>query len=163
MGRLRKMLIKTLNTIKIIIEWFENYILKIFPVVLIILTIAAVFNRYFLYSAMSWNEEISLYIMMLIVFWGIIHAARNDKHFRLYFLLDRLKEKDQKYLETLLLFICFFISLLGVYFGIKIVSIINSKTVILKIPHSIIISSTMVMGFIGMSIEYLFKILKKIK
>jgi hypothetical protein len=37
------------------------------------------------------------------------------------------------------------------------------KTVSLKIPNSIILFSTIAMGFIGMSVRYLYKIINRIK
>jgi len=156
-------LIKIIKTIKKYFEWFGNYVLNIFPGLLIILTIIAVFNRYFLDYPMSWNEEISLWISMAIVFWGIIHASKNNKHFRIDILMKSLKEREQKYLEVMILVILLLISLLGIYFGIKIVTMTSSKTVVFRIPQKIIILSTMVMGFIGISLEYLYQLITKIK
>jgi len=144
-------------------EWFGSNILNIFPVLLIILTIIAVFNRYFLDYPISWYEEISLWISMAIVFWGIIHASKNNKHFRIDLLMKSLKEREQKYLEVMILVVCLLISILGIYFGIKIVVMTSSKTAVFRIPQKMIILSTMVMGFIGMSLEYLYQVITKIK
>jgi len=156
-------LLKIIKTIKKYFEWFGNSILNIFPVLLTILTIIAVFNRYLLDYPMSWNEEISLWISMAIVFWGIIYASKNNKHFRIDLLMKNLKEREQKYLEVMILIVCLLISLLGIYFGIKIVVMTSSKTDVFRIPQKIIILSTMVMGFIGMSLEYLYQVITKIK
>ena len=144
-------------------EWFGSNILNIFPVLLIILTIIAVFNRYFLDYPISWYEEISLWISMAIVFWGIIYASKNNKHFRIDLLMKSLKEREQKYLEVMILVVCLLISILGIYFGIKIVVMTSSKTAVFRIPQKMIILSTMVMGFIGMSLEYLYQVITKIK
>lgn len=156
-------MVKIIKTIKKYFEWFGNNILNIFPVLLIILTIIAVFNRYFLDYPMSWNEEISLWIYMVIVFWGIIYASKNNKHFRIDLMMKSLKEREQKYLEVMILIVCLLISLLGIYFGIKIVVMTSSKTAVFRIPQKMIILSTMVMGFIGMSLEYLYQVITKIK
>ena len=156
-------MVKIIKTIKKYFEWFGNNILNIFPVLLIILTIIAVFNRYFLDYPISWYEEISLWISMAIVFWGIIHASKNNKHFRIDLLMKSLKEREQKYLEVMILVVCLLISILGIYFGIKIVLMTSSKTAVFRIPQKMIILSTMVMGFIGMSLEYLYQVITKIK
>ena len=156
-------MVKIIKTIKKYVEWFGNSVLNIFPGLLIILTIIAVFNRYFLDYPMSWNEEISLWITMAIVFWGIVHASKNNKHFRIDLLMRSLKEREQKYLEIVILVVCLLISLLGIYFGIKIVVMTSSKTAVFRIPQKMIILSTMVMGFIGISLEYLYQVITKIK
>jgi len=156
-------LVKIIQIIKKYVEWFVNTVLNIFPGLLIILTIIAVFNRYLLDYPMSWNEEISLWITMAIVFLGIIHASKNDKHFRIDLLMRSLKEREQKYLEIVILAVCLLISLLGIYFGIKIVVMTSSKTAVFRIPQKMIILSTMVMGFIGISLEYLYQVITKIK
>ena len=156
-------MIKIIKIIKKYFEWFGNSVLNIFPGMLLILTIIVVFNRYFLDYPMSWNEEISLWITMAIVFWGIIHASKNNKHFRIDLLMKSLKEREQKYLEVIILVILLLISLLGIYFGIKIVVMTSSKTAVFRIPQKIIILSTMVMGFIGISLECLYQVITKIK
>lgn len=156
-------MVKIIKTIKKYVEWLGNIVLNIFPGLLIILTIIAVFNRYFLDYPMSWNEEISLWITMAIVFWGIVHASKNNKHFRIDLLMRSLKEREQKYLEIVILVVCLLISLLGIYFGIKIVVMTSSKTAVFRIPQKMIILSTMVMGFIGISLEYLYQVITKIK
>lgn len=156
-------MIKIIDRIRMYFEWMGSKIIKLFSVVLIILTIVAVFNRYFLGRPMSWNEEISLYLFMGISFWGIINASRDNEHFRVDLILEGLKGRKKECLELIILVVCLIISLLGVYFGIKIVSITTYRTVVLKIPQKIIILSTMVMGFIGMSVEYLYKLIKKIE
>ena len=156
-------MVKIIQIIKKYVEWFVNTVLNIFPGLLIILTIIAVFNRYLLDYPMSWNEEISLWITMAIVFLGIIHASKNDKHFRIDLLMRSLKEREQKYLEIVILAVCLLISLLGIYFGIKIVVMTSSKTAVFRIPQKMIILSTMVMGFIGISLEYLYQVITKIK
>ena len=156
-------MIKIIKIIKKYFEWFGNSVLNIFPGMLLILTIIVVFNRYFLDYPMSWNEEISLWITMAIVFWGIVHASKNNKHFRIDLLMRSLKEREQKYLEIVILVVCLLISLLGIYFGIKIVVMTSSKTAVFRIPQKMIILSTMVMGFIGISLEYLYQVITKIK
>ena len=156
-------MVKIIKTIKKYVEWLGNSVLNIFPGLLIILTIIAVFNRYFLDYPMSWNEEISLWITMAIVFWGIVHASKNNKHFRIDLLMRSLKEREKKYLEIVILVVCLLISLLGIYFGIKIVVMTSSKTAVFRIPQKMIILSTMVMGFIGISLEYLYQVITKIK
>ena len=141
----------------------EDKMLNIVPLLLLLVSIFAVFNRYFLKYSMGWYEEISIYLFMLLVYWGASKAARDESHYSVNIIIDKYKGKVRSYLEILIWSVCLLISLLGVYFGIKMCLITTMKTVSLKIPNSIILFSTIGMGFIGMSLRYLYKILNRIK
>jgi len=156
-------LLKILEKMGNYFTWIEDRIITIVSSLLIIVSIIAVFNRYFLKYSMSWYEEISIYLFMLLVYWGSIKAARDETHFSVSFIVDKFKGKFRSYLIIFIWLVCLLISLLGVYFGIKMSLITTMKTVSLKIPNSIILFSTVVLGFIGMSLRYLYKILNKIK
>ena len=141
----------------------ENKILTIIPLLLLLVSIFAVFNRYFLKYSMGWYEEISIYLFMLLVYWGASKASRDESHYSVNIIIDKFKGKVRSYLIIIIWSVCLLISLLGVYFGIKMSLITTMKTVSLKIPNSIILFSTIAMGFIGMSIKYSYKIINQIK
>jgi len=156
-------MIKILEKVENYFTWIENKILVIAPLLLVIVGIIAVFNRYFLKYSMSYYEEISIYLFMLLVYWGVSRAARDESHYSVTIIIDKFKGKARSYLMIIIWSVCLLISLLGVYSGIKISLITTMKTVSLKIPNSIILFSTIVVSFIGMSMRYLYKIINGIK
>ena len=157
------MLLRALKAINKHFEWIEEKVLIIIPFLLTILTIVAVFNRFLFRFSMSWYEEIALFFYMLIVYWGSSRASRDDTHFAVDFLKEKLRGKSLNYSEIIVWTVCLLITWLGVYFGIKMSLIVTMKTVSLKIPKSIIIFTTLTMGFFGMSLRYLYKIINKLK
>ena len=156
-------MLKILEKVVNYFTWIEDRMLTIVPLLLLIVSIFAVFNRYFFKYSMGWYEEISIYLFMLLVYWGTSKAARDESHYSVNIIIDKFKGKVRSYLIVIIWSVCLLISLLGVYFGIKMSLITTMKTVSLKIPNSIILFSTIAMGFIGMSVRYLYKIINKIK
>lgn len=156
-------MLKILKKIVNCFTWIEDRILTIIPLLLLLVSIFAVFNRYFLKYSMGWYEEISIYFFMLLVYWGASKAAKEESHYSVNIIIDKCQGRTRDYLEIIIWSVCLFISLLGAYFGIQMSLITTMKTVSLKIPNSIILFSTIAMGFIGMSIKYFYKIITKIK
>ena len=156
-------MLKILEKVVNYFTWIEDRMLTIVPWLLLIVSIFAVFNRYFFKYSMGWYEEISIYLFMLLVYWGTSKAARDESHYSVNIIIDKFKGKVRSYLIIIIWSVCLLISLLGVYFGIKMSLITTMKTVSLKIPNSIILFSTIAMGFIGMSVRYLYKIINRIK
>jgi len=156
-------LLKILKKVVNYFTWIEDRMLTIVPWLLLIVSIFAVFNRYFFKYSMGWYEEISIYLFMLLVYWGTSKAVRDESHYSVNIMIDKFKGKVRSYLIIIIWSVCLLISLLGVYFGIKMSLITTMKTVSLKIPNSIILFSTIAMGFIGMSVRYLYKIINRIK
>lgn len=156
-------MLKILEKVEIYFTWIENRIITITSLLLAIVSIIAVFNRYFFKYSMSWYEEISMYLFMLLVYWGSSKAARDKTHFSISIITDKFKSRNRSYLMIFICLACLLISLLGVYFGIKMSLITTQKTASLRLPSSIIMFSTIVMCFIGMSLRYLCEIINKIK
>lgn len=156
-------MLKILEKVVNYFTWIEDRMLTIVPLLLLIVSIFAVFNRYFFKYSMGWYEEISIYLFMLLVYWGTSKAARDESHYSVNIIIDKFKGKVRSYLIIIIWSICLLISLLGAYFGIQMSLITTMKTVSLKIPNSIILFSTIAMGFIGMSVRYLYKIINRIK
>jgi len=156
-------LLKVLEKLVNIFTWIEDKILTIFPLLLLLVSIFAVFNRYFLKYSMGWYEEISIYFYMLLVYWGASKASRDGSHYSVNLIIDKYEGKTRSYIEILIWLICLSISLLGTYFGFQMATITTMRTVSLKIPNSIILFTTIAMGFLGMSLKYLYKIINEIR
>jgi len=156
-------LLKIVKKIVSCFTWTENKILTIIPFLLLLVSVFAVFNRYFFKYSMGWYEEISLYLYMLLVYWGASKAAKDGTHYSVNLIIDKYKGRTRNYIDIFIHLVLISISLLGFYFGVKMSMITTMKTVSLRIPNSIILFTTIAMGFLGMSIKYLYKIIKLIK
>ena len=158
-------MLKILGKIDNCFTWIEHKILIIIPLLLTLLTITSVFNRYFyfLIKTISLNEEIAIYLFILLVYWGASNIAKDDKHLTVDLLKKKLKGKSRIYSEIIIYSISLLVSLCGVYFGIKMSLITNARTSVLRIPVSIILQSTMVVGFIGISLRYFIKMISILK
>jgi len=133
------------------------------PFLLLLVSTFAVFNRYFLKYSMGWYEEISLYLYMLLVYWGASKAAKDGTHYSVNLIIDKYQGRTRHYMNLFIWLVCLSISLLGAYFGVQMAMVTTMKTVSLRIPNSIILFTTIAMGFLGMSLKYLYKIIEQIK
>ena len=164
-----KILLKVLESTNDFYTKIEERIITITAFLLTFSTFAAVFSRYIIKKPVSWYEEISIFIYMLIVWWGASNVAKDDAHLKMTILADKLRGKVLIYLNLLIELVCLIVSILGIYFTIKMSLIITMKTVSLRIPYSIILLSSVAMGFFGLTLRYLYKfvsnlnILKNIK
>lgn len=156
-------MLKILEKLVNIFTWVEDRILTIFPLLLLLVSIFAVFNRYFLKYSMGWYEEISLYFYMLLVYWGASKASKDGSHYSVNLIIERYTGKTRSYIEIAIWLICLGISVLGTYFGFQMANITTMRTVSLKIPNSMILFTTIAMGFLGMSLKYLYKIMNEIQ
>ena len=154
---------KILEKLVNLFTWIEDRVLIIFPFLLLLISIFAVFNRYFLKYSMGWYEEISIYFYMLLVYWGASKAAKEGSHYNVTLIIDRYKGRTRSYIELFIWLVCLSISLLGIYFSIQMTMITTSKTVSLRIPNKIILSTTIALSFLGMSLKYLYKIVNHFK
>jgi TRAP-type C4-dicarboxylate transport system permease small subunit len=148
LGKTNNFLTKIENPFLIIIAFFS-----------ILLTLVAVFNRYFIGATIAWYEEISILLFRLLIYWGASNAAKDNEHLRVSILEDKLRGKAKIYLALFVSFVCIVISLMGIYFGCKICLSTTMRTVCLHIPNSIIIFSTLIMGFIGLTLRYIYQFL----
>ena len=155
-------MLKLLEKIDGYFTWIERKMLIIVPLFLTVLTISAVFNRYFIKRPMSWNEEIAIFLFMLLVYLGASNIARDDAHLSVSLLENKLQGRARIYLKILIWVISLSVSLFGVYFGIKMSLITTMRTNSLRIPNSVILFSTLVIGFMGISLRYFFKIVESI-
>ena len=161
-----EILLKVLKSANDFCTKIEERIIIITGFLLTLVTVVAVFNRYFLLKTMAWYEEISIFLYIILVYWGASNVAKDDAHLRVTILLDMLRGKNRICLNLLIELSCLILSILGVYFGIKMSLTITMKTVALRIPYSIILLFGLTIGFIGLTLRYLYKFvgsLNKIK
>jgi len=164
-----KILLKVLESTNDFYTKIEERIITITAFLLTFSTFVAIFSRYIIKKPVSWYEEISIFIYMLIVWWGASNVAKDDAHLKMTILADKLRGKVLIYLNLLISLVCLIVSILGIYFTIKMSLIITMKTVSLRIPYYIILLSSVAMGFFGLTLRYLYKfvgnlnILKNIK
>jgi len=135
----------------------EEVIIKIFSFLLTAVILIAVFNRFLIKNSMGWQEEISTFFYMVIVYYGISNAAKDeDGHLRVNILETKFKERTTfiYYLDVFRELICLIVCLLGFYSMLKISISITKSTVSLNIPYSIIWFSTAVISFFILSFRY---------
>ncbi|MDP3519414.1 MAG: TRAP transporter small permease [Hydrogenophaga sp.] len=80
-------------------RWSENFA-ALCLAVLVLITLANVLVRYFTDSSFAWTEEISVFIMVLMVFAGLVNHAALDTHIRVEFLLERGSSRRRGALRT---------------------------------------------------------------
>lgn len=61
--------------------------------VLVVMTIAAVFMRYFWNQPIQWTEEMSGFLMIWVVMLGAVVAERDRAHLTIPFVVDGLRKK----------------------------------------------------------------------
>jgi len=152
-----KILSKVLKSTNDFYTKIEKTIMTITAFLLTSLTLFAIFSRYVLRKPLSCYEELSMFMYMLLVYWGASNIAKDNAHLKMTILLDKLRGKILIYLNLLIELSCLIISILGIYFTIKISLTITMKTASLGIPYSIILLSSVTMGFLGLTLRYLYK------
>lgn len=159
MGRLLRKLdiFKKLEEVDEFFAKIEEVIIIIFSFLLTAVVLIGVFNRYLLKNSMAWQEEISTFFFMMVVYYGISHVAKDkDGHLRVNILENKIKERIAYfyYLDVFHELICLSVCLLGFYSMLKMSISVGKSTVSLKIPYSIILFSSTVISFFILSFRY---------
>lgn len=100
---------------------FENYIMAFGLTVMTFITVINVISRKFLGLSMSFLEEITTSMFLLITLLGAASAARKGAHLGLSALTDLLPKKFQKYVALITWVAAAFLSLFLIKFGIDMV------------------------------------------
>lgn len=154
-------LVYLLHTINKYFEKVEKNIIIITSFTLTSITLVAVINRYFLKYTMAWYEEVAIILYMVLVYWGASNVARRDDHLRLNILSDLLRgEKIKNYLALLVEIVCFVVSLMATFYAIKMSSVTMMKSVTLSIPNSLVLICSLTLGFLGLTLTYLYRTIK---
>lgn len=96
-----------------VLKWLDDYFEAVFMVILLfVMSIfigLQVFMRYVMQNSLSWSEELSRYMYIYMLYLGISYGVRTNRHLRISFIQNLLREKGQKVLSLLsdLLFLAF--------------------------------------------------------
>lgn len=150
-----------------LLKRLDNYITHIEKVILVIssflitfLTALSAINRYYIKLALPWIQEISLICFMLLVFYGMSNVAKHEDHLRVSALNSVFKNNNFHFYHSVYInVITIFITIMGVFYGMRMVITTTRVTPYLSIPYSIILFFSFVMGFMFYSIRILSKLL----
>lgn len=117
---------------------FEEVICTIVLAVMLVLTFTNVISRYFLHASISFTEEITSNLFVLLSVMGTAVAARRSAHLGLSIITDRLSEKGKMKAACIANILSAIFGLLLLYTGILMVQNqmrINSRTITLQWPE----------------------------
>lgn len=117
---------------------FEEVICTIVLAVMLVLTFANVISRYFLHASISFTEEITSNLFVLLSVMGTAVAARRSAHLGLSIITDRLSEKGKMKAACIANILSAIFGLILLYTGILMVQNqmrINSRTITLQWPE----------------------------
>jgi len=106
-------------------------------IMIIVITMQIIYRVFF--TALSWTEELSRYLLV----WGSLLAAtvayKQGAHIAITFVVEKLKDKRRKALSILANIISIVFFLIGIYYGIRMISLqIYQTSPALLIPMKII-------------------------
>lgn len=117
---------------------FEEVICTIVLAVMLVFTFANVISRYFLHASISFTDEITSNLFVLLSIMGTAVAARRNAHLGLSIITDRLSEKARGRAVCIANILSAIFGLILLYTGILMVQNqmrINSKTITLQWPE----------------------------
>lgn len=101
-----------------LLHWLDENLEKVVIVVvtslMVIILAASVFSRYVVNISISWAEELSIFGMMWLCYFGVSYAAKLRRHIRISIIPDMLPPKPRKVIEICvnIVFILFMIFLI---------------------------------------------------
>ena len=141
---------------------FDFAIAGVALTVLILVTFFGVIMRRFFGSPFVWQEEVQLFCMVWIVYFGGSAAFRTESHVAIDVLVDRFPMKVQRVINILIYLVV--VVILGYaisQFVVFLEQLVNTnrQTNLLHIPY-VIIYSALPVGFVLMIINYTFMTFK---
>ncbi len=107
-------------------EHFEELLLGIFTVIMVIVTAAQVFMRYALDNSLTWSEELARYCFIWLVYLGISYGVKKQRHIKVDAVFLLLKDNGKIVLSMVgnLLFLAFavFVLIYGYDIAIKLLT-----------------------------------------
>ena len=104
-----------------ILDMIEEYISVLCLVIMTVLTFANVVSRYVFHASLSFSEEITTYLFILLSLLGTAIAAKRRAHLGLSILTDKVSPKAKKYMLVFGFALSAVLSLLLLYYGIQMV------------------------------------------
>lgn len=126
-----------------LVKFFCNldfFIATIALVVLTFITVAGVFKRYVAKDPILWQEEISAFCQVWMVYMGASVAFRTGSHVAIEMLVEALPKKLQKFIEYLIdlivLFVLVFLLVKSQAYVAQVFGRSGRPTPILRIPYT---------------------------
>mgnify|MGYP001046824526 CR=1 FL=1 len=111
--KLLQYLIIIMDKISNIFDKCIQYIVVLLLAALVLIVNASVFYRYVLSNPVKWTEEISIYIIIYVVFLGSGMALKRGKHVGIRIILEKFPYSIKKIIEIVISFgIIFFLLVL---------------------------------------------------
>lgn len=101
---------------------------------MVLIALAGIFFRYVLMNALSWTEELTRYMMILVGMFGTALALWKDEHVGFTTVVDRLPPRWQKVAHVVSYLLVGALSVVMVVEGFRWVSSSGAKAQILPIP-----------------------------
>lgn len=134
---------------------------------LILITLIAVIDRYiFKTGLMTWYPEVIIILYTLMIMWGASNLAKDGELMQVNLLDTKLSSLSasvcNKY-RLLNSILCLVISVMGTYYWWMYSVLTKSDTPILKIPNTYIFLIAFFLGFLGLSVRYLMRIVNLLR
>lgn len=104
-----------------VLDWIEEIICVLCTIVMTVLVFANVISRYLLHSSLSFSEEITTYLFVLLSMMGTAIAAKRRAHLGLSIITDAVGPKAHKALMVIGFGIATVFSAALFYYGILMV------------------------------------------
>lgn len=116
-----------------------RYLLVVIMTVLTLVVFLNVMGRYLIHRSISWSEEISVFAMVWLVFFGGIQAFITDEHLRLDLLPNSLPPRAAALLDVVIDFAVLTASVILCWGGIRYINAnLTWTSPVLQIPYSIL-------------------------
>lgn len=120
----------------------DLFIAVIALIVLTLITSAGVFKRYVMKDPILWQEEISAFCQVWMIYMGASVAFRTGSHVAIEMLIDALPEKAQKFfgyvIDLIVLFVLVFLLVKSQAYIAQVFGRSGRPTPILRIPYTYI-------------------------
>ncbi len=118
--------------------------------VIIVVVWMQVFCRYVLDSALGWAEELSVYLLVWLVFLGAAAAARDRSHIRVDVLVDRLPPRFRVVLRVVVDLLQAVFMVVMVWLGFRMVGVMSgTQSPTLYLPVSYVSYAALPLTFVA--------------
>jgi TRAP-type C4-dicarboxylate transport system permease small subunit len=137
------------SAVKLLFDNFEVYVGTASFIIIMVLLTVQVISRYVFNAALTWTEELSVALFVLMTYCGISAAVTYRKNLRIDAFLDSRSFKTKKMLLIIsnIVYIAFNVFIIFPYINI-INNLGKSATSILRIPQKILYAIVPIMLFI---------------
>ncbi len=98
-------------------EHFEEVLLIIFSVIMVVTIALQVFMRHVMSSSLSWSEELARYCFIWLVYIGISYGVKKQRHIKVDVMLVLLKDKGKVVLNIISNFIFLAFAIFVIIYG----------------------------------------------